>query len=181
MAKRKTHRKAKSRKKSKARKPRRVSAVPRVTKARKKSRKRISGFTPKFKKTMKKSNGSSGIKGIVNDLMDTAMGSGGAYAAEWGATKIPVSSPIVKGLILVGGGVVVKRMGLQAVGRGIAYESGKAMLKQLLPISGATNGIGILSPEEVDMIERTAMSDAVNGVTEQVIHGNANRSATELL
>lgn len=182
MAKRKTSRKSKSRKKSKARKVVRVSvsATPKkATKSRK--RKAVSGFTPKGKKMKKSNGGGKGLNGIIADVMDTAMGSGGAYAAEWGATKIPIASPVVKGLVLVAGGVLVKRMGLQAVGRGISYESGKSMLKQLLPIAGGANGIGSLTREEVDIIERTAMSDAVNGVTEQVVHGNANRSATELL
>lgn len=160
MAKRKKSRKAASHSKPRKRSTHRVGALPKSSKM-----KRLKGLG----------------SGLMKDLIEPVPVGLGVYGAKYADTVIPLDEQWQKSLILYGGGVLLKKAKLGGLALGVAAQGVSSLIESFLPIPGqGTRGIAGLTPEEVEMIERTAMSDRVNGIVDETVVGGPYRQASEV-
>lgn len=148
-----------------------VAATPKRKRAR--SKKRI-GATPKRKTPRRIGATSMNTKKMMRNALAGAKVGAGAKLASYGAAYLPIANPWLKNGALYLGGVIVEGF-LPDVGLGIAGKGVERMLDQVLPTPAASvRGIGRRrsTMREVDMIENAALTDRLNGVTEQTVVGN---------
>lgn len=159
MAKRKKSRKAKSSSKPRKHYARRVGAL----------------HKPKHMKSMK------GLgSGLMKDLIAPVPTGIGIFGARYLNSQLPIEKPWVRSLILYGGGVVLTKMKLGGIAQGVGGEGIASLIENFVPIPGRVSGIGMLTPEEVELIERTAMTDRVNGIVDETVYGGPYRQRQEV-